>query len=137
MTQRVDRNVVLDVLRDAEATIATGGWTQHGPAADGYGQPMLDVRSARAWSPIGALQLACVRRDIVWIDATAATALRAVQIAVAGEGRPNDPTIACVDIANANDALDPATGRAAVVRWFSTAIAVVNKSMRSRARGAA
>lgn len=58
-----------------------------------------------------------------------ALVLAPMRVAVLGEARPADQATACSDIANANDALDPATGRAVVVRWFSTAITLVTQSM--------
>jgi len=133
---RVDKRLVLELLDEADRVIARGGWAQHGPAADSEGRPMVNVQAAHAWSPIGALMLACERRGISWIDATVAAALRALQIAVLGEARPADQATACSDIANANDALDPATGRAVVVRWFSTAITLVTQSMPRAVRAA-
>lgn len=138
MSARVDRHVVLDLLSEARSIIATGAWTQHGPAADQYGRPMADVRRASAWSPIGALMLACSRRDIGWHDATASAALRALQVALLGDERPRDQTVACCDIADANDELDPAKGHATVVSWFTAAIATVTQSLpRPRAVGGA
>lgn len=129
MSARVDRHLVLDLLSEARAIIATGGWTQHGPAADQHGRPTADVRRAAAWSPIGALMLACGRRDISWHDATAAAAIRALQVAIHGDERPRDQTVACCDIADANDEIDPEKGRAVAVTWFTAAIATVTQSL--------
>ena len=133
---RVDKRLVLELLDEADRVIARGGWAQHGPAADSEGRPMVNVQEAHAWSPIGALMFACERRGMSWIDATTAAALRALQIAVLGEARPADQTTACSDIANANDALEPTTGRPAVARWFSTAISIVTQSMPRALRAA-
>ena len=130
MTARVDRQLVLDILVDARDVLVCGKWTQHGPAADASGRPMLDVHSAAAWSPIGALMLACSRRNVGWQDPTAWTALRALQVAVKRDDtRPRDQTVACVDISDANDELDAETGKSTAVAWFSTAIAAVTQSM--------
>lgn len=133
--QRADRKLAIDLLSEARDSIVAG-WTQHGPAADAEGRPMLDVRRAAAWSPIGALQLACIRRELAWSDVTTATAVRALQIACVGENRPSDLTVACCDIANANDLLERASGQAVVLRWFTTAIGVVTKSLQPSRRAA-
>lgn len=129
MTARAD---VVAILKRARALLLDRDWCQGGPMRDAQGRHAARPANATAFSALGALMVAAEERGEPWSTGAADEAVRAVHRVALGEkghrGREYP------ELADANDALLPAVGRARVVAWMTEAIGVLDKP-RSARRG--
>jgi hypothetical protein len=114
----------ITVLTGARRLIVERGWSQNGPTRTRDGAHVWPGDGAGAFSPVGALWVACELAGHVWPSAPGMDAARALQIAIAGDKSPE--ALALKVVADWNDSLSAETGRAAVIAKLTESIGVVN-----------